>query len=65
MPRVIVMATSEQPAVAADPDIIYVNTKDGEPYQMESLCMNCYETVSACMYARGGLCSTNVGKVFK
>ena len=44
--RMAVDAEAAVMAPAAEPQVIYVNTEDGEPYALESLCMSCHETVS-------------------
>ena len=41
------MVVAAEMAPAAEPEVIYVNAEDGEPYALESLCMNCHETVSS------------------
>ncbi len=41
------LAVTAEMAAAAEPEVIYVNAEDGEPYALESLCMNCHETVSS------------------
>ena len=46
------MAVAAEMAPAAQPEVIYVNAEDGEPYALESLCMNCHGTVST---ADGGM----------
>ena len=39
------MAVTADMSVPAQPEVLYVNTEEGEPYALESLCMNCHETV--------------------
>ena len=39
------MAVTADMAVPDQPEVLYVDTEEGEPYALESLCMNCHQTV--------------------
>ena len=43
--RQLSMAVTAEPA-AAEPEVVYVDAREGEPFSMESLCMQCLENVS-------------------
>ena len=41
----LAMAVEPEP-VAAEPEVLYVDAREGEPFSMESLCMQCLQNVS-------------------
>ncbi len=55
------MAVTAGMAVPDQPEVLYVNTEEGEPYALESLCMNCHQQVRSAMASR----SCHAGAMYK